>query len=328
MGCGSSVEGTTFHEENDILSNSDQEALSNLAPIPEEDRNNFVYELATIVLAAFRRNLDEYQKHPDFAVDETMDWAPWMDSIVAPLKREFNPMVARMKPYMERERTKTTFLISREKIQELGLTYFPKHEEAMNMDGLLREAEIEDMRMKLCREANRGIHTQFISHKWAGNQPDTDDHALFEMTKSAAHYIWFDYTCVPQEDHTHRLKHLLAIANICEEATVVPAHANDELEHAYDRSVWCQLEAALLTWDTTNFDPDTQEWTIYDWNDLYAVLPGFLDLWVNADKNWRFFDGKNGYTRTTMILSLLEAFLSHHNRSKNKHPPMVGTDDD
>jgi hypothetical protein len=124
------------------------------------------------------------------------------------------------------------------------------------------------------------------------------------------------------------LKHLLAIANICEEATVVPAHANDELEHAYDRSVWCQLEAALLTWETTNFDPDTQEWTIYDWNDLYAVLPGFLDLWVNADKNWRFFEGKNGYSRTTMIVSLLEAFLSHHNNSKNQQPPMVGTDDD
>jgi len=261
-----------------------------------------------VVLDAFEQNLDYYQKHPDIAQqDASSNSAPWMSEVVESLKYEFNPLASRLRPVISQERTDTTYLIPRNKIRQLGLTSFPKHEEALAMD-LLKIVDIEDMRIKLCREANRGIHTHFISHKWDGNSPDTKDNALFEMSKDAAHYLWFDYTCVPQDDHELRLRHLLSIANICHEATVVPFHATSELEEAYNRSVWCQLEAALLTWDTTNFDPATN-WTIYDWNDLHAVLPGFLDLWVNTEKNWRFFDGKEGQARTSMVVSLLRAFL-------------------
>lgn len=274
----------------------------------EEERYYYIRKMVAVVLDAFERNLDYYQQHPDIAQKEaSSDSAPWMHLIIEPLKDEFNPLASRLKPILSQERTDTTYLIPRDKLQEFGLTSFPKHEEALAM-GLLKTVDIEDMRMKLCREANRGIHTHFISHKWDGNSPDTDDNALFDMAKNAAHYLWFDYTCVPQDDHELRLRHLLAIANICQEATVVPFHANKVLEEAYNRSVWCQLEAALFTWGATNFDPAT-EWTIYDWNDLYAVLPGFLDLWVNTEKNWRFFDGKAGLATTLMIVSLLKAFL-------------------
>lgn len=274
----------------------------------QEERHQYVREMAMVVLDAFEQNLKHYEKHPDIAQkDASSDSAPWMHSMVNSLKNEFNPLASRLKPLLSQERTDTTYLIPRDKIKEFGLTSFPKHEDALAM-GLLKTVDIEDMRIKLCREANRGIHTHFISHKWDGNSPDTKDNVLFEKSKDAAHYLWFDYTCVPQDDHELRLRHLLAIANICQEATVVPFHANAELEEAYNRSVWCQLEAALLTWDITNFDPAT-DWTIYDWNDLYAVLPGFLDLWVNTEKNWRFFDGNAGLARTSMVVSLLRAFL-------------------
>lgn len=276
-----------------------------------------VRRMAVVVLKAFEQSLVEFEKSPHILQDDTgIDHAPWMDHILYDLKLEFNPLVKEVRGFLDSRRCKTTFLIPREKIQELDLKSFPKHEEALS-SGLLKEVDIDDMRIKLCREHNRGIHTHFISHKWDGNTPDTEDNKLFDMSKNAAHYLWFDYTCVPQDDHELRMKHLLSIANICQEATVVPFHANSELEEAYNRSVWCQLEAALLTWDTTKFNPEV-EWTIYDWNDLYAVLPGFLDLWVNTEKNWRFFAGMKGYQTTSMIVSMLRAFLDFHdNRSDN-----------
>ena len=88
-------------------------------------------------------------------------------------------------------------------------------------------------------------------------------------------------------------------------------HGNEELEKAYNNSVWCQLEAALLQWDDVGYD-EGMSWTIYDWNDCYAVLPAFLDLWVNSHKNWHFFIGGEGFRRTSMIVSMLEAFASFH----------------
>lgn len=267
--------------------------------------------MAIAVLKAFEQSLLEFEKNPHVLHDDTgLDHAPWMDSILSDLKIEFNPLVEEVRGFLDSRRCKTTFLIPREKIQELDLKSFPKHEDALAL-GILKEVDIDNMRIKLCREHNRGIHTHFISHKWNGNAPDTKDNAIFDMSKTAAHYLWFDYSCVPQENHDLRMKHLLSIANICQEATVVPFHANDELEKAYNQSVWCQLEAALLTWDTTKFDHESK-WTIYDWNDLYAVLPGFLDLWVNTEKNWRFFSGMKGYQTTSMIVSMLRTFLDFH----------------
>ena len=289
----------------------------------EQEQQDYVRKLAGVVLEGYQRNLDEYGK-VEFAKDDDSHDVDWRqrDRIVNPLKAEFNPLMDRMKSYIEQQRTHTTFLISRTKLQELGLTYYPKHEEALQMEGLLKRVEIDDMRMKLCREANRGIHTHFISHKWDGHQPDTDDHAIFEMSKSAAHYMWFDYTCVPQDNHEERLKHLLSIANILHEATVITCHANEMLEEAYNHSVWCQLEAALLQWDKVEFqggnDVSNMEWSIYDWNDLYTVLPGFLDLWVNSEKNHHFFNGREGFERSKMVVSLLQAFVNHHDENAKR----------
>ena len=287
-------------------------------PLVEEDRNNLVRELVRVVLKSFRNSLEEYEKQPHLKEADDLvgvGWVDWKDQIIDQMKAEFNPLMDRLRPFTERGKTTTTFLIPRIKLKELELTSFPKHEEAVRM-GLLKEVEIDDMRMKLCREFNRGIHTHFISHKWAGNSPDTEDDAIFEMAKDAAHYLWFDYTCVPQDDHELRLRHLLAIADICHEATVVRFHGSDYLEKAYNNSVWCQLEAALLQWDDVAYDPN-MAWTIYDWNDCYAVLPTFLDLWVNSHKNNHFFTiGKEGFKRTAMIVSLLDAFAAFHDSVK------------
>ncbi len=285
------------------------ESVVAVTPLVEEDRNNHVRELVRVVLKFFRYSLDEYEKHPHMKEAED-DWVYWQDEVIDQMKAEFNPLMDRMRPFTDKEKTTTTFLIPRTKLKELGLTSFPKHEDAIQM-GLLKEVEIDDMRIKLCREFNRGIHTHFISHKWAGNSPDTEDNAIFEMAKNAAHYLWFDYKCVPQDDHALRLRHLLAIADICHEATVVRFHGNKDLEKAYNNSVWCQLEAALLQWDDVGYDPN-MKWTIYDWNDCYAVLPAFLDLWVNSHKNHHFFTGKEGFRRTSMIVSMLDAFASFH----------------
>lgn len=292
-------------------------------PLAEEDRNNHVRELVRVVLRSFRESLDEYEKHPHLKEgndDLAIEWVHWMNRIIEQMKAEFNPLMDRMRHFTDKEKTTTTYLISRIKLNELGLESFPKHEEAIEM-GLLKEVEIDDMRMKLCREFNRGIHTHFISHKWAGNSPDTEDNAIFNMAKDAAHYLWFDYTCVPQDDHVVRLRHLLAIADICHEATVVRMNGNADLEKAYNNSVWCQLEAALLQWDDVGFDPN-MTWTIYDWNDCYAVLPAFLDLWVNSHKNNHFFEGREGFRRTSMIVSMLESFAAFHD-SKDSYDKLT-----
>lgn len=285
-------------------------AVKVVDPVPEHERCDHVRELAACVLRAFESSLDNFGNNPELKLSDDSEWVPWMDETLEKLKSEFNPLMDRIRKYTDEEKTNTTFLMPRNKISELGLKSYPKHEEAMKM-GLLKEVEIDDMRMKLCREFNRGIHTHFISHKWSGNSPDTPDNAIFEMSKEAAHYIWFDYTCVPQDDHSLRLRHLLAIANICKEATIVRMNGNEDLDKAYSSSVWCQLEAALLQWDKINFDPQ-MKWTIYDWNDSYAVLPGFLDLWVNSFKNHHFFSGREGFARTSMVVSMLKAFISYH----------------
>ena len=299
-------------EENDGSKTYSAKSLGSVDPIPIEDQHHHVRLLAGVVLSALQESLNEFEKYPQMKEIDKYDaeWVHWMDRIVQQLKSEFNPLMDQMRSHTDQSKSDTTYLISRKKIDELGLQSYPKHEEAIKM-GLLKEVEIDDMRMKLCREFNRGIHTHFISHKWDGNSPDTADNAIFEMTKSAAHYIWFDYTCVPQDDHFLRLRHLLSIADICNEATVVCFHANADLEKSYNSSVWCQLEAALLQWDNVVFDTE-MEWTIYDWNDLYAVLPGFLDLWVNSHKNNHFFLGKEGFARTSMIVSMLKAFIAFH----------------
>eukprot|EP00808_Paulinella_micropora_P025578 g12962.t1 len=94
-------------------------------------------------------------------------------------------------------------------------------------------------------------------------------------------------------------------------------HGSKELEEKYNTSVWCQLEAALLQWEAPTFS-EQSGWTIYDWNDLYYVLPGFIERYTFSEKNWRFFDGKPGYTRTEMICSLVTNFLNFHKEKQSK----------
>eukprot|EP00457_Paulinella_chromatophora_P011273 gb/GEZN01011405.1/.p1 GENE.gb/GEZN01011405.1/~~gb/GEZN01011405.1/.p1 ORF type:complete len:332 (-),score=46.11 gb/GEZN01011405.1/:66-1061(-) len=278
-------------------------------PRPEVER--LVIQIAEMFLKSMEDSLSKYKVaglDKDTGDSSPGSYVQWMDATLRPLRESIRPLLTQLG---SAPRTNFTFLIPKEKLLEL--TAFPKHEDAIAME-ILEKVPIDDMRMKLiARHPGKTIFIWFLSHKWSGNAPDTDDNTLLSMAKdsSAAKYVWFDYTCVPQNDAVVRNAHLLSIPNICHETTVVPMHANETLKAAYNTSVWCQLEAALLNWEAPDFKPEAK-WTIYDWNDLYFVLPGFIERYCFSEKNWRFFSGHEGFLRTQMISSLVGQFITYH----------------
>jgi hypothetical protein len=90
-----------------------------------------------------------------------------------------------------------------ETVKLKALSSFPKHEDALKA-GLLKKVPFS---IESCPD-----HYTFISHRWpAPGLPD--DGKLFNRISKdvTSKYIWFDYTCVPQDDSTEQMKHILSL---------------------------------------------------------------------------------------------------------------------
>jgi len=164
-----------------------------------------------------------------------------------------------------------------------------KHEVALR-HGLLLKMPIKD----IVSFGSSGSEVVFVSHKWFGNAPDKDgftfqaakryalgERVFFGLQAQASgnlmqKYMWIDYMCVPQDDADERLRHLLAIPELLSKCQV-EVRTHPALEDAYRKSVWCLLE--VIASERVPREPaGPGELTIYDKNDLYGVVPGFIAL--------------------------------------------------
>jgi hypothetical protein len=160
-------------------------------------------------------------------------------------------------------------------------TSFPIHEQVKSQ---LVVKEIKQM-----REYGVGrAETLFVSHRWVRGKPDGPENRVLEFViehlkqkelQTLIKYVFFDYTCVPQapEAADIRINTLLAIPSIMVKSHVFPFYYSDQLREPYMCSVWCQLEAIGFT--TVNpIWLETRNWTIYDKEDLFAVIPAFIEM--------------------------------------------------
>jgi hypothetical protein len=220
------------------------------------------------------------------------------------------------------EKSQTVFVIPRH-VMLNQWTFFPKHEDVVSSTMKISSPtsknsttsspllEIKDLRDMV---RNRG-DTLFVSHKWIGNQPDNDQHQMFQLVLAKIkqnknfRFIWFDYTCVPQapEAFRERNRMLFAIPDLVMKTWVIAFHLDDNHKHLYESSVWCALEA-MGSFDTPSWE-ENRNWTIYDKKDLYACIPAFIEMAFSTRYRLEFVRDN---TRAQIFVSILELFIKYH----------------
>ena len=250
---------------------------------------------------------------------------PWRERMI----NQMNELVRLLQSLnVPTEKSKHTYMIHGSEIKKLGR--IPSHEEAKEK-GLLVEVPIighyNNFRKWMTDELEPKGASKYVtlySHKWSGNNPDDEVNGFTNkvVNRSGSAYCWIDYSCVPQKDQQAKLSHLFAIPQIMAQCWIVAMHANKELESAYDGSIWCQLEAICLSEAKLLKHIPNRKFTIYDWNDLYAVLPGFIELYCDStngedSKVFDFFKhfpyGNDcGWLRSHVLSGILGEFLKFH----------------
>jgi hypothetical protein len=93
-------------------------------------------------------------------------------------------------------------------------------------------------------------------------------------------WIFFDYSCVPQDDQVEKSKYFESIPALMKKCQVSSFHANAALQSAYENSVWCQLEhLGVAVGEHLNLTGhENRIWTITNMDDLYLLLPGCLEM--------------------------------------------------
>jgi hypothetical protein len=203
-------------------------------------------------------------------------------------------------------RATSVYVIPKSKLYEWQ--NFPKWEDVKNQ---LEVKPIQDIFM---RGFSQG-EVLFVSHKWfSGGKPDNERNDIFQLVKdhnlSNLEYIWFDYTCIPQapESTEARNQQLFAIADLMKHCDVIPFHLNSSHEQAYQKSIWCRLEMMA----SSNYSPLTvslDKMTIFDPQDLYRVLPAFIEMVCSRRYRYQFIGDE---ARLKIFVSILRFFMAYH----------------
>jgi Ran GTPase-activating protein (RanGAP) involved in mRNA processing and transport len=236
------------------------------------------------------------------------------------VRQQFNESGDALENLTKDTRSKSTFVIPLDNL--FRMKRWKRHEEALRDKDLVKV----EMEMSPYYLVENGI-VIFISHKWIGNSPDDDQGKLLEKVKKIARerqdkervgdwqapkqvYIWFDYTCVPQVDVEERVRHLQAIPNILQRCEMLTLHTSDETAKQYGYSVWCSLEELGYQW-AADIVPEINEWRIYDWQDLYEILPGFIKLYARNARN-QFVNVKKIRNK---FASMMTALVNYHDNN-------------
>ena len=204
------------------------------------------------------------------------------------------------------DRAMDVFLIPIQKLQTIAS--FPKHEDGLH---LLEKVPISSIRSYGGGQSN----VVFVSHKWVGNSSDPENKVLGWLKSSPlmvkATHVFFDFSCVPQDDEELRLRYLQSIPDILDKATIVAVNGSGEVFFAYSFSVWCQLEAMLSMESMVPGNEQDDKWTIFDHSDLYDVLPGFLAVVGKQRYNYKFMSVQGSKPRA-ILSSILRMFVTFH----------------
>jgi hypothetical protein len=199
----------------------------------------------------------------------------------------------------------SVYLIPKELL--MSWTRFPTYEEVKDK---LKEKKIKD----LYYGGFGAGEVLFVSHKWLNNKPDTEYNDIFNKVKRFSfnniNYVWFDFTCIPQspEAKVVRNQQLFAIATLLKKCNVQAFHVDKTHEEAYQASVWCRLEM-MATRDETDIIVSLENMTMFDQNDLYAVLPAFVEMIFSPRYRLDFVSQQN---RTKIFVSILRYFIKYH----------------
>jgi hypothetical protein len=253
----------------------------------------------------------------DYYWDKVTFWSeaisvPWLIARFSRLKR----IRKTLDPIME-SKVEYMFVIKNSDLKRLAS--FSKHEDALAA-GLLVKKSVKE----LLPGAVQFPKIMFVSHKWIGNSPDINrsildqviahiDHRAKAESQTATNlpkYVWFDYMCVPQDDVMERNRHLRAIPDVLKVSGLKVFHIDQNTMNAYHSSIWCQLE--YLTTSGAKFNSSTQ-WTIYDPDDLYSVLGGFIQYACWSRSTVGIFTDRH---QAQIFKSILQFFINHHD-SKN-----------
>jgi hypothetical protein len=194
-----------------------------------------------------------------------------------------------------------TFVIPQNEF--VKLKSFPKFEQALE-SGVIKKIAIS----QIIPQGFGLSNCQFVSHKWQGLNPDVDS-AVFNLVKMQPPkpFVWFDYTCVPQDNAEARFPFLLSIPVLMQRCKVDPFHPSEELKEAYMHSIWCQLEAMGAY--VEGQERKITNWTIYDPSDLYGVLPGFIAMVFSSSYRMSFLSMQEP-NRNELFVQILKFFIN------------------
>jgi hypothetical protein len=191
-------------------------------------------------------------------------------------------------------------------------TSFPVYEDVKDQ---LKQKKIKDL---FTTGAMGAAETLFVSHKWLGNKPDTSENEIFNMVKKfvrtlvgkSTRFVWFDFTCVPQspEAKAERNQQLFAIANLMKKCNVRAFNVDETHKQEYQKSVWCRLEM-MATYQLSNITMSLDDMTMFDQNDLYAVLPAFIEMVFSRRYRLEFVVDDD---RLKIFVSILRYFIKYH----------------
>ena len=131
-------------------------------------------------------------------------------------------------------------------------------------------------------------------------------------------FIWFDYSCVPQDDNDAKLKHLYSIPNILKRCHIVVLPVCPINKQLYCSSVWCVLEY-IVQKNVVKF-PDAfvkeddlrmLKLSIFNPDDLYRILPGFLEMVCSPRFRIEFLNRDIPF-KAEVFARVLQHFLDHH----------------
>jgi hypothetical protein len=210
------------------------------------------------------------------------------------------------------------YLIPKQYLVTKKWTYFPKHEDVKDQ---LKQQKISEL--------YNGSYNQilYVSHKWLlDNTPDTPNHDIFNLVNGVygnnpdIKYIWFDYTCVPTIQSQDRIQQLILIPLLLKKCKVDEFWASAPHHLTFETSIWCQLEILTRLNKPTIIQQPLQHvmnhLTIQNPNDLYFILPGFIELIFSTQYRYQCV-GENFSIRLKIFVIILRYFMKYHDEVYN-----------
>jgi hypothetical protein len=114
--------------------------------------------------------------------------------------------------------------------------------------------------------------------------------------------------------------HLRSIPDIISRCDVgIFVHKDLEWAEKYMLSVWCQLEFVLSGLNMKKLKGIERKWTIFDCNDLYLILPSFINMTCQESNYTEIFGGIRTIGGHLVFGDILRFFVKWHDETIGSH---------